>query len=125
MTFALRRRLRTILSCTPGFLLLFLAAVANAAEPPTLGNPLQNAYDSIPQFIAGVLQVVVMVAMPIIVLFFVWAGFLFIKAQGNPGKLDEAKKNLMYAVIGAILILGAWVIATLIAGTVTELVGRK
>jgi len=45
-------------------------------------------------------------------------------ARGNSSKLDEAKKNFVYVIIGALLILGAWVIATLIGGTVTQLVGN-
>lgn len=88
----------------------------------SLCNPLNSQYSSIPTFIAGALKAVVVIALPIIVLFFVIAGFQFISAQGNPGKLDEARKNFMWVVIGALLILGAWVLATLIAGTVAQLV---
>ena len=58
----------------------------------------------------------------IITLFFVYSGFLFIFAQGNESKLTEAKRNFVYVVIGALLILGAWVIATLIGVTVSQLV---
>lgn len=86
-----------------------------------LVNPV-SAAGSIPQFIELVLKAVVMIALPIITLFFVYAGFKFIMAQGNPTKLQEAKWNLLFSVIGAILILGAWVIATLIGGTVSQLV---
>jgi len=96
------------------------------AEPCTKGflcDPLKAEFSSIPLFIAGALKVVVMIALPIIVLFFVIAGFKFISAQGNPGKLDEARKNFMWVVIGALLIMGAWVLATLIAETVSQLLG--
>ena len=89
-----------------------------------LENPLNSSFNTIPTFIAGVLKVLVVVALPIITLFIVVAGFMFIMARGNSGKLDEAKKNFVYVVIGALLILGAWLIATLIGGTVTQLVGK-
>ena len=105
-------------------ILLYVALAESAyaqSQPGSLINPLADTINSIPKFIAGVLKVVVMVALPIIVLFFVYAGFKFLFAQGNAGKLQDARKNLVYAVIGAVLILGAWVIATLIAGTVTQL----
>ena len=93
-----------------------------AQDSTVLKNPVSADFDTIPKFIAGVLRVLVLVALPIIALFFVYSGFLFIKAQGNSSELETAKKNFVYVVIGAILILGAWVIAQLIAGTVTQLV---
>lgn len=85
----------------------------------TVCNPVK--FPDIAKFIAGFLRVVVMVALPIISLFIVYAGFLFVKARGNPGDLETAKKNFLYVIIGAILILGAWVISTLIAGTVSQI----
>lgn len=88
----------------------------------TLENPLDRAYSTVPDFIAGALRVLVIVALPIITLFIVIAGFMFVKARGNPDELSTAKKNFMYVILGAILILGAWVLATLIGGTVTQLV---
>ncbi|TSC86483.1 MAG: hypothetical protein G01um10148_469 [Parcubacteria group bacterium Gr01-1014_8] len=87
----------------------------------TLQNPTQ--FPTIQRFIEGVLKAVVYIAMPIIALFMVYAGFLFVKARGNSGELENAKKNFVYVIIGAILILGAWVFATLIGGTVSQLVG--
>jgi len=89
-----------------------------------LNNPLNSSVSTIPTFIAGALKVLVIVAVPIIVLFIVVSGFMFIMARGNESKLTEAKKNFLYVIIGALLILGAWTIATLIGGTVTQLVGN-
>ncbi|MBI5457372.1 hypothetical protein HY971_01460 [Candidatus Kaiserbacteria bacterium] len=89
-----------------------------------LENPLNSNFSTIPAFIAGALKVLVIVALPIIALFIVIAGFMFVFARGNSSKLEEAKKNFVYVIIGALLILGAWVIATLIGGTVTQLVGN-
>ena len=121
-----REKLRRISAWLSVFALSFLvfAVQAHAADcaEGALCNPLHSDFDSIPKFIAGALKVVVMIALPIITLFFVVVGYKFISAQGNSGKIDEAKKNFVYVTIGAFLIMGAWVIATLIAGTVTELV---
>lgn len=91
----------------------------------SLCNPLNPQFNSIPGFISGVLKVMVEVALPIITIFIVYAGFKFVAARGNPGKLDEAKQNFVWVIFGALLILGAWVIATLIGGTVTQLVGTQ
>jgi len=95
------------------------------AEPALAQNTLQNPlkFKSIGEFIAGVLRILVMIAIPILTLFMVYAGFKFIAAQGNSSKLSDAKKNFVYVIFGGILIMGAWVIATLIAGTVKQLTG--
>lgn len=86
-----------------------------------LRNPLDPSFSTIPLFIAGVLKVLVMVALPIITFFIVYSGFKFIAAQGNEAKLTDAKHNFFYVILGSLLILGAWVIATLIGGTVDQL----
>ena len=107
--------------------LVFLAnvsiALAAGADGSGTGSSLQNPlqYSGIAEFIAGALKVMVQVALPIISLFVVYSGFLFVSAQGNTEKLATARNNFFYVIIGAILILGAWVIATLIGGTVTQL----
>ena len=96
-----------------------IVLAADCGKTSALSNPLK--FCSIADFIAGALQVLVMIALPIIVLFLVIAGFKFISAQGNEGKLGEAKKNFFYVIIGAGLIMGAWILAKLIAGTVSQL----
>ena len=87
-----------------------------------LDNPLKFA--SIETFIQGVLQAVVMIALPIITVFIVYAGFKYIFARGNKDKITKAHENFSYVIIGTILILSAWVLATLIGGTITQLLGR-
>ncbi len=120
------KRIIRILAAFEAFLLVGLAAIAQAqaqnCTAGTLCNYLNPAFSTIPGFISGALKVLVIVALPIITLFFVYSGFLFIKAQGNDGELTTAKKNFVYVVLGSLLILGAWVIATLIGGTVSQLV---
>lgn len=109
------------------FILVWLFAVPVFAQTgcgsgsTCLQNPLR--FSSIERFIEGVLQAVVMIALPIIVAFMVYAGFKYIFARGNAGAISEAHRNFSYVIIGTILILGAWVLATLIGGTVTQLLG--
>lgn len=111
--------LRKLIAFTlPGTLLAFLLIDTAFAQ---LKNPLSDSYSSIPQFISGALKVMVMVALPIITLFMVYSGFLFVFAQGNQEQLAKAKTNFVYVVIGSILILGAWVFASLIGGTISQL----
>ena len=104
------------------FFSLFALAHAQSSQPQ-LQNPLNSDFSSIPSFIAGALKVMVEVALPIISLYIVYSGFLFVVAQGNEEAISKAKRNFLYVIIGATLILGAWVIATLIGGTVTQITG--
>lgn len=97
-----------------------LAVAETAHAQAELQNPLQ--FPDIATAVAGFLRVLVMVALPIISFFIVYSGFLFVTAQGNPEKLGSARRNLVYVLIGAALILGAWVIATLIGGTVSQII---
>ena len=101
---------------------LFLAADCTGGAN-CLSNPLPN-FPTVAKFVEGVLKAVVYVALPIIALFIVYAGFKYVFAQGNESKITEAHNNFKYVLIGALLILGAWVLATLIGNTVTQLVGR-
>lgn len=41
------------------------------------------------------------------VLMIVWAGILFLMASGEPDKVTKAKQALLYAIIGAVVALGA------------------
>lgn len=98
-----------------------LVLMAMPVYAQTLQNPLNPSFSDIPSFIAGALKAMVTIALPIISLFIVYSGFLFLTAQGSEEGLSKAKTNFKYVILGAILILGAWVIATLISGTVTQL----
>jgi hypothetical protein len=100
---------------------LFYASIAHAQSGTGgLVNPLK--FNDISSFIAGSLKVLVIVAIPIITLFIVISGFMFVAARGNEKKLEDAKKNFLFVIIGSLLILGAWVLATLLGATVSQLV---
>ncbi len=84
-------------------------------------NPLGGNYPDIPSFIAKLLSIVLMIGVPIVVLAIIYCGFLFVKAMGNPEEISKAKNALLYTVIGAALLLGCFVLANAIAGTVSEI----
>jgi hypothetical protein len=102
-----------------------LPALGQSQNSSIAGEGLQNPlkFPNMQKFIEGVLQSIVMIALPIITIFIVYSGFLFISARGNEAKLSNAKNNFTYVIIGTILILSAWVLATLIGGTVSQLLG--
>ncbi len=86
-----------------------------------LNNPLK--VDSIEGAIELFMNAVLRIAMPFIVVFFIWSGLSFILARGNPDKIKTAKKMFWYTVIGTLLILGAWTITNIIIGTVNSVTG--
>lgn len=106
--------------CLFVLLVPFVFAMAQGTDKG-LQNP--TKFPTVEKLIEGVLRAVVYIAMPVIALFMVYAGFLFVKARGSSDGITKARENFLYVVIGAILILGAWVFATLIGGTVSQLVG--
>ena len=61
------------------------------------------------------------IALPFIVVFFIWSGLSFILARGNPEGIKKAKNMFLYTIIGTLLILGAWAITNAIIGTVNTI----
>lgn len=109
---------RTLLVLTASF-----SPMIASAQQTGIQNPLNSAYSSIPGFIEGFLRVMVEVGLPVVAFFLLYAGFKFVSAGGNSEQLSSAKENFKWVIIGAVLILGAWVIATLIGNTVTQIIG--
>ncbi|PIR82637.1 hypothetical protein COU20_01175 [Candidatus Kaiserbacteria bacterium CG10_big_fil_rev_8_21_14_0_10_59_10] len=99
--------------------LLLVASPLFASE---LNNPTQ--FGSIQAFIEGLLMAIVRIALPIITLFVVIAGFMYVFARGNVEQIKKAHRNFMYVLLGTALILGAWLLATMIGGTVSQLMGN-
>lgn len=101
------------------------ASVGTDTTYNQINNPLDpdgtGKLDTIPKFIEQVIQIVLIVGIPIIALAIIYVGFLFVAARGNPEKLTTARKALLYTLIGSALLLGAFVIANAIQGTVDEI----
>ena len=83
----------------------------------SLQNPL--AFDSIQDFIVAILNVIIVLATPIVVIFIILAGFKYVTARGNATQVQEATRALTYAIIGGVLIIGAVAIAEIIKNLVT------
>lgn len=83
-------------------------------------NPL-GGISTIPQLIEELLNIVITVGVPIVAIAIIYTGFLFVKAQGNAEQLKTAKQALVYTLVGAGLLLGAWVLANAIVGTVEQI----
>ena len=135
MKFILKNFLITILVA---FVLIIpiLSFAQNGTNPPTQGNgtnpPAQSnvsvtinnpipSITTVDGFIKTILIGVIKIGLPIVALAIIYSGFLFVSARGKPEALKKAKDALLYSVIGAAILLGAWAIAQLISDTVLKL----
>lgn len=57
------------------------------------------------------------------VLMVMWAGFLYVTARGDTTKIKKAHDALLWAVIGAGILLGAWAISEAVGTTINKLKG--
>ncbi len=89
------------------------------AETTKLVNPIQAS--NIQTFLLKIIEVLLVFALPIIILFIMYAGYLFVVARGVPAKIEEARSALLWAVIGGVIVLGANVIFAVINGTIKAL----
>lgn len=90
-------------------------------EEGKLCNP--TTYSTIDALLLAVVGVVVQYGLILIVFFLVLAGFKFVVAQGNPEKINDAKKMLVWVIVGAFVLIGVYVIRAAVCGTVDKIRG--
>lgn len=99
----------------------------NTSIPVRIANPFNCGGNttncSLMTLINSILNNIVMpIAAVAVVMWIVWAGFGFLKAQGNPGEIEKAKQRLLWALIGAGILLGAVGISNVVSNTVRALI---
>lgn len=83
-------------------------------------NPFKQ--DSIEGFIKTVVNEILMpIGAAVAGLMVMYAGFIYVTARGSETQIKRAHEALLYAVIGAAILLGAWVISNAISATIKEL----
>jgi len=98
------------------------SGVGDVNPPPTvvkLLNPLK--VDKLEDLFSSILTIVIILAIPLIVFFIIYSGFLYVTARGNPAQIEQATKSLTYAIIGGVLIVGAVAITEIIKSLVNSL----
>lgn len=89
---------------------------------PTIQNPLGSSNNTVSQLLSTIINTVLLpIGAIVAVMAFIWAGFLFVTAQGDPGKLKTAKAALLYTVIGTAILLGSVALAAVIKNTITAI----
>lgn len=87
-----------------------------ACPPGKICNP--TRFGTIDALLLAVVTEVVKYGLLLIVFFLVLAGFKFVVAQGNPEKINDAKKMLVWVIVGAFVLLGVFVIREAVCGTI-------
>ncbi|MEN9921893.1 MAG: Type secretion system pilin [Candidatus Parcubacteria bacterium] len=87
-------------------------------ETEAFKNPL--SFTSITDMIVAILNIVIIISTPIVVFFLIYAGFMYVTAQGNPEKLKAASSALLYGIIGGVIILAAIPILTIVKNLVSS-----
>lgn len=94
-----------------------LFEIAHAQDTRTLENPI-GAFSTIPDMLNAIVNVLLVIAVPLIVFFIIYAGFSYVMAQGNPEKIKTASQSLLYGVIGAVIVFGAFAISAIVQSLV-------
>jgi hypothetical protein len=87
--------------------------LALAQRTIELQNPL--GCPDIECVLRAIANFLLIIASPILVIIVLYSGFLFLVSAGEPEKLGQAKKALLWAVIGFAIILINWGFASIIA----------
>ena len=90
-----------------------LSGVRNAAIGANLPN-----YGTFQGIFEVAIRILLSLAFISAVLFIVISGYRFITSAGNEEMVEKAKKNLLWAVVGLVVILLAWIILSVIVTTI-------
>ena len=98
--------------------IVFLPLVA-LAQNWNAFNPI--GHSSLFCFLRDVLAVVLRIGIVVAAIFIVYSGYLFVSAGGDTTKLKDARVAFFGAVIGTAVLLGSWVLAAALVGTINVL----
>jgi hypothetical protein len=85
---------------------------------PKIDNPIKA--NNVQAFLAGLVDQAIKLGAILAVLVFIWIGFKFVIAQGDPGKIKEAQQWFLWAVIGTAILIGSKVILEVIKNTLID-----
>ena len=103
---------------TSAFLIIPLSFV-NGGSTTGIDNPLNAS--SIQGLIDSIIKIMIEIGTPIAILFLIYAGFLYVKAMGKPAEVTKAHQALLWTLVGIAVLLGASILAKIIAGTISQL----
>jgi multisubunit Na+/H+ antiporter MnhB subunit len=84
-----------------------------------LMNPLKA--DSLVDLLLAIIDILLVFALPIVILYIMYGGYLLVTAQGESGQIENGRNAILWAVVGGVIIFAAHLIIKVIQGTVTSL----
>lgn len=98
-----------------------VVSATNHGGTGQLNNFLDPSISTVEGFFLAILDILLVFAIPFVVFYIIYAGFLYVTAQGNPEKISRAQNALLYSLIGGLLILGAYGILEIVKNLVTSI----
>lgn len=87
-----------------------------------IDNPLKGSGDLFELMTTIIKDILLPIASVLVVLAFIYSGFLYVKAQGNDKEIAKAHRALLYSAIGTAILLGAYAIMEVIKTTVNQII---
>ena len=107
--------MKKIVSLQASLLTFLLTATPALAQADDVGK--------IQTFIQSIIQVLVTLSGLVAAGFIVWGGIGYITSSGNPDALEKSKKTIFYSAIGLVLVLGAFVLSSVVGDLATTAFG--
>ncbi len=87
-----------------------------------IDNPFGGAGNDLKDLFVTILNNIVLpIGGVIAVLSFIYTGFIYVMAQGDPKEISRAHSALLYTAVGTAVLLGASVIAGVVENTINQL----
>ena len=115
----------------PAFAVLTMAAPAHASIKEDINANLGatslselggGTSNSLPKVIGGIIRILLGFLGVLFIILIIWAGFQWMTAGGDDGKVKKAKQLIINATIGILIILASYGITNFIIGSVINAV---
>ena len=95
-------------------------ALALSSPSVTLGNPTPGAGSTLEDFVYLLIDIVQWIALPVLAVCIIYAGFILVSAGGNEQQITKGKLWIIWTLVGAAIVLGSRVIADIVFGTASS-----
>jgi hypothetical protein len=88
---------------------------------PFIKNPISS--ETIAQLLTKLLELFVQIGIAVVTMGIIYAGFIYVTARGDKGKIAKAHTAFYWTIIGSAVVLGAFAIVKVVSDTITQVVG--
>ena len=97
--------------------IIFTPVIVLAADPPTIGGittlPTSH-FDSVGALVLGIINWLLLFTGAVAVFAIIYSGIMYMTAGGDVAKAEAARKNLIWAITGIVIIVLSFVIVNLV-----------